>query len=100
MAVKIGSMLFTHFIFYRFSKVILSILIISKLLNPANPVIAISTSLLGRAKPLAHDPYILVVTGYSKIKKYNLTNKKLLNYELNPFKNTISKFKHFIRLNI
>ena len=100
MAVKIGSMLFTHFIFYRFSKVILSILIISKLLNPANPVIAISTSLLGRAKPLAHDPYILVVTGYSKIKKYNLTNKKLLNYELYPFRNTISKFKHFIRLNI
>ena len=69
-------------------------------MNPENPVIAISISLLGRARPFAHDPYILVVTDYSKIKKYNLTNKKLLNYELNPFRNTISQFKHFIRLNI
>ena len=97
MAVKIGSMLFTHFIFYRFSKVILSILIISKLLNPANPVIAISTSLLGRAKPLAHDPYILVVTGYSKIRGSKKYQTKITLYS---FRNTISKFKHFIRLNI
>jgi len=52
-ALKIGMVDLTHFIICRFSNTTFNILIVS---NPTKPIIDISTSLLGRARPFAHDP--------------------------------------------